>query len=377
MWFFFIGVMGTYAAMHAYVFFKVRAAFPLPPPLLGLLALFLGLMVVSHVLTHSVERSGHVLAARIFGTFSNLWVAWIFWSFSAALAADLWNLTARAAGAFAPAARALALSPRAILAFAAACVVLGTAWGLVEASRLRVRELRIETACLPPGAPPIRIVHLTDVHLGIDRGPRLLRRIIARIDKIHPDVVVSTGDLMDSSFFHLEPLAAQLRAVQPPLGKFAVLGNHEYYAKLAEALPFHEAAGFQLLRGTNVIVAPGLRLAGVDDAAGEYTHQPSFSNESSLPPRDAHTFTILLKHQPIVLPDSAAKFDLQLSGHTHGGQIFPFQWLLRLMYRYGAGPHDLKGGSQLFVSRGAGTWGPPFRVLAPPEILLITLVPAS
>lgn len=147
-------------------------------------------------------------------------------------------------------------------------------------------------------------------------------------------------------------------------------GNHEAYAGLKDALAFTERAGFVTLRGRAVTVAGLLDVAGVDDPA-----VASGGSERDLLaslPRDR--FTLLLKHRPRVDPDAVGLFDLQLSGHTHDGQIFPFTVVVRLAHPTMAGRYPLSQGSELYVSRGSGTWGPPFRVGAPPEVTIVELV---
>ncbi len=183
-------------------------------------------------------------------------------------------------------------------------------------------------------------------------------------------------------------LAGMLADVQAPLGKFAVLGNHEFYAGLSQSLAFHAAAGFTMLRQEHVAVTPQLILAGVDDPAGTHLSGSQEPDESNALPAlerrsatqaaaaaDPRPFVILLKHRPDVHPSSLGRFDLQLSGHTHGGQIFPFHIVHRLIYKYHPGLTDLGGGSKLYLSRGAGTWGPPMRLFAPPEVTIIKLLP--
>ncbi|MBU1694068.1 MAG: metallophosphoesterase, partial [Verrucomicrobia bacterium] len=219
-----------------------------------------------------------------------------------------------------------------------------------------------------------RIVQISDLHLTAHRGASLVPRVLDAVQSLAPDILVSTGDLVDSPFEAVRGYAVALRGLSPPGGRFAVLGNHEYYTGLKQALAFHEAAGFTLLRGDLIEAAPGLWLAGVDDPAGSYTRQPHFEDERALAAaRPADGFVLLLKHQPLVSREAGAWFDLQLSGHTHGGQLFPFGWFLKPIYPWCRGLHKLAPGRWLYVNRGAGTWGPPMRLLARPEITLIIL----
>jgi hypothetical protein len=170
------------------------------------------------------------------------------------------------------------------------------------------------------------------------------------------------------------------RDISPRLGKYAVTGNHEYYSGIPGALAFFESAGFHVLRDETAV------LPGVANIVGkEYRAPRAFPGSPAHPRRlpdlvragEPGLFTLLLNHLPAGFGEEAAPagVDLQLSGHTHDGQLFPFRLLVRLSFRHVAGLYR-QGDSLLYVSRGTGTWGPPLRFLAPPEVTLIELVPA-
>jgi hypothetical protein len=165
------------------------------------------------------------------------------------------------------------------------------------------------------------------------------------------------------------------REIDTPHGKYAVTGNHEYYAGLSRSLDFTKKAGFVLLQGETQTLANLIHITGVDDPAGRYQERPGNDSEYQvLSSLSTDLFTLLLKHQPIVDKDSSRHFDLQLSGHTHNGQIFPFSLLTRLFYKTHPGLTQLQEGSFAYVSRGSGTWGPPVRFLSPPEVTLIEIL---
>jgi predicted MPP superfamily phosphohydrolase len=169
-----------------------------------------------------------------------------------------------------------------------------------------------------------------------------------------------------------------LHEITPSLGKFAVTGNHEFYAGIDQALAFTAAAGFRVLRGEAVPVGDYLTVAGIDDPAGARREGAPLPDEVPLLAKaQRNRFLLLLKHQPRIRPGAVGLFDLQLSGHVHKGQIFPFNLLTWLSYRIRCGLTELEGGSRLYTSRGTGTWGPPIRFLAPPEVTVITLTPAA
>jgi uncharacterized protein len=202
-----------------------------------------------------------------------------------------------------------------------------------------------------------------------------LKKILTVIWQSNPDILVSTGDLVDGQIDSLTRLADIFREASPRYGKFAVPGNHEYYAGFPQALEITRRAGFTMLRGESVSVAGVVNLAGVDDPTGKFFGMSKGpSEEDLLSTLPADKYTILLKHQPKVSERTSGLYDLQLSGHTHNGQIFPFKVFVRIFFSHITGWYRLPGGASLYVSRGTGTWGPPIRFLASPEVTIIDLV---
>jgi hypothetical protein len=186
--------------------------------------------------------------------------------------------------------------------------------------------------------------------------------------------LVATGDLVDGRINHLDGLSEIFREIHPPLGKYAVTGNHEFYAGIGSSLDFTRRAGFTVLRGEAVTVGNVLRLVGVDDPAGRsFGPAPGRSEEELLGNGPSPLFTLLLKHRPFLSPAARKAADLQLSGHTHNGQIFPFRLLVRIWYPLLSGLYESKNGAALYTSRGTGTWGPPMRFLSPPEMTIIDI----
>ena len=253
-----------------------------------------------------------------------------------------------------------------------------TVYGYFEARAIRVERIHLRTTKLPAAFGRVKIIQISDVHLGALIGARRLRRIVARIQALDPDLLVSTGDLVDGQADHLDGLTRLFRELRPRFGKFAVTGNHEFFVGADRALDFTARAGFTVLRDEAASLAGVLTIAGVDDPAGRWMGVPVLTDEKALLsalPRER--FTLLLKHQPVVDHNSLGLFDLQLSGHTHGGQIFPFGLLVRLAYRMRSGLTPLMPHGHLYVSRGIGTWGAPMRIGASPELTLIELMGAG
>jgi len=358
-----------YGLANLYVFAKLGAVIQATAwrVVVGLL---LAAMAAAPVLVHMLDRARHFRMAKPFGAVTYTWLAVVMWFCVLAAAVDLWNLAMRAFGASGK--RAM-LPPQVSLAGIGALVVAGLVWGFIEAQRIRVQHVVIDVPNLPAGLENLRLVQITDLHLGIHTGQRRLERTVELARQLKPDILISTGDLVDSPLEEVMPLAPLLRELQAPLGKFAVLGNHEYYAGLGTSLAFHREAGFKLLRGQAVSVTEELVLAGVDDQAGNYTNQECHSDESAaLGQARPAGVVVLLKHQPRVSQASLGRFDLQLSGHTHGGQVFPWHLLARLVYPMYQGLHKLPQDCWLYASRGSGTWGPKIRLFARPEVTLIT-----
>jgi predicted MPP superfamily phosphohydrolase len=207
-------------------------------------------------------------------------------------------------------------------------------------------------------------------------GEWKLRRILEAVRRLNPHVLVVTGDIIDVQAHRLDGLSGLFRALDPPWGKYAVTGNHEFYAGIDSAEEFAEKAGLKLLRGETAAAGPFLTVTGIDDYVVQ-VYEPWRKNRwetELLRKAPAGAFRILLKHKPIVEQAALGIMELQLSGHTHKGQIFPFTLATRGAYKTYAGLYDLGKGSLLYVSRGTGTWGPPVRFLAPPEVTLVEIV---
>lgn len=351
-----------YGAMHAYALAKVWRALPQSSSIALALVVAGGVATLSPLLVWWLERRGSG-AAPWAAWASYTWMGYLFLFLCVGLLLDLGSLAARVARLQWP----MGSAATAATVGLAALALLG--YGFFEARRLRVEEVRIATPKLASGR--ITLVQLSDLHLGMMQGEEFLGRVMAKVRELKPDIVVATGDIVDARGDHLAPLARLLRSYQPPLGAWAVTGNHEYHGGLDDSLRFHREAGFTVLRGEAVRVG-GLVLVGIDDRDAAIPGLKARSAGAQAPALPGEgDFVVLLKHQPVV--NGAPAFDLQLSGHVHGGQVFPFTYLTRIAYRVRTGLTALAGHRWLYVSRGAGTWGPPIRVLAPPEIALVVV----
>jgi len=357
----------AYGSMHLYALGKVWTVFPHSFGLNLTLALAGTILTLSPLIVWFLERQSWHRATVATAWVSYTWMGYLLLFLCIGLLFDLGHLLATLLQFNWPLSNALAFRAVGLLAL----VMLG--YGFVEARQIQVKEISISTPKLASGR--VTIAQISDLHLGIMLGGGFLDGVIDRLRELKPDIVVATGDIVDGQGDDLEELARHFHAYAPPSGAYAVTGNHEYYAGLEHSLRFLRNAGFTVLRG-EATRAGGIVLVGVDDPGAMSSGQPTMLDTGkALASVNTNDFIVLLKHQPVV--DSDSKFDLQLSGHIHGGQIFPFIYLTRLTYHVHTGLTELADGRRLYVSRGVGTWGPPIRLFAPPEITLISITSAN
>lgn len=360
--------LAIYTGMHLLVRWGMQPLWQDFPTAGRWFGLWMLLMVPAPILVRVLERAGLEQGARLFALIAYIWMGLLFLAFAGFVVVGIWELLVRLAGQMAPTLPLLSIYGLRCTLLVLLLALAGGLYGLSEAASLRVEHVRIESDKLPAGAPPLRIAQISDLHLGLLLRETALERVVTAVAELKPEVIVATGDIVDAEIDHLDGLSQRFASLQPPLGKYAVTGNHEYYAGLKPALDFLGRSGFTVLRNTTQSLRPGLVLAGVDDPVG------GGGDEETLLPASPRDFTVLLKHRPLVAAGSLGRFDLQLSGHAHRGQIFPFNLLTGLTFPMQDGLYRLGGQSWLYTSRGTGTWGPPMRVLSPPEVTLIEVV---
>ncbi len=359
----------SYSLMNGYVLNKARFLFPDCRAVRILFLCFLALMVFAPMGARLSERGGHPRLAHIFAFTGYPWMGFVFLAFCIFLLTDTLALLAKYTGV-APALHNPLLKTRGAVAVLFGVITMVFLYGIVEARSIRTERVSISTSKLPPGLNRLRIAQISDVHMGLIVGEGRLKSILRIVEEEKPDLLVATGDLVDGNILDRADLFQQFQALQPSLGKLAVTGNHEVYTGMAQSLEALRMGGFRVLEGEAVDVGGVLTVAGVDDPARGASVDESSLLESLCRDR----FVLLLKHRPQASESSQGLFDLQLSGHTHRGQIFPFRLFTGLSYPMQDGLYHLKNGSKLYTSRGSGTWGPPIRVLSPPEVTIIDLV---
>ncbi|WP_314221125.1 metallophosphoesterase [Streptomyces zaehneri] len=260
-----------------------------------------------------------------------------------------------------------------VVAGAAAAAAVGTVgygtYGVLRGPR--VKRVTVPLAKLPRGAHGYRIAVVSDIHLGPVLGRGFAQKVVDTINATQPDLIAVVGDLVDGSVKDLGPAAAPLARLKARQGSFFVTGNHEYFSGAEQWVEEVRRLGLNPLENARTEL-PWFDLAGVNDIAGESEGQgPDFAG--ALGDRDTTRACVLLAHQPVQIHDAVRHgVDLQLSGHTHGGQLWPGNLLAAAANPTVAGL-ERYGDTQLYVSRGAGAWGPPTRVGAPSDITVVEL----
>jgi len=366
--------------LHAYVGWRLVPALD---SLAGSIALAIVLVVSALTLPYGLgaRRGGRGRRAEALawiglvcmGLFSSLFVLTAVRDVGlllAAGAAKLWPATGAPASLVAPSARAVAI----------AAVVI-TLWGVANARRTaRVVRVDVPIAGLPPALDGFTIAQVSDVHVGPTIKRPYVEAIVDAVNRLDVDLVAVTGDLVDGSVRdlaeHVEPLAG-LRSKE---GVFFVTGNHEYYSGAAAWVRELRRLGLTVLLNQHAVIRRGdarLVVAGVTDfSAGHFDRSEASDPAAALAGSPPGAVRVLLAHQPrSAAAAQSAGFDLQLSGHTHGGQFLPWNFLVRLQQPFTAGLHRWRG-MWVYTSRGTGYWGPPKRFGAPSEITLLRLVAA-
>ncbi len=357
-WIFLAVVLAIWSLMHAYVFWRLASVAWVSAHLsnrtLAIIALALWL---SYPLARIFSAFGPHVVAYPVEWIGSIWMGVLFLLLSALLFVDVVTAGGWLLAESAPSLRGIAAIVAAVFSLIA----------LVQGLRPPVvREHEVRLAGLPREHDGLVLMAISDLHLGALNGDRWTKRLVDRVNGMRPDVIAVIGDIIDGRNARIEELSA-------PLGVWAVTGNHEFYSGLERSVRALESFGLTVLQDRWEEAAPGVIVAGVDDL----TARQQFGE------RDGHFRKALAGAPPgaIILlshssweAESAAKAGagLMLSGHTHAGQIWPFNYLVQLRYPLLAGRYEIQG-MTVIVCRGTGTWGPPMRLWLPSEILRITL----
>lgn len=385
--------LAVVGGMHAYVWVRLVRDTALPEPWRRLAGLALVVLALAVPLGLVAFRFAPRPLSQILPVVSFTWLGLAFLLFSAVLLLDAFRLVLHGGEWLSdwlrtrpdpPAdperrlfvARALA-GTAAVATAGVSALAFRSATGPAEVTEVPVRLER-----LPPALSGLTIAQITDLHVGLTIRERDVRRVVEQVNALRPDVVAVTGDLVDGSVAELGRAVAPLGGLRARYGTYFVTGNHEYYSGPGQWLPELGRLGMRVLRNERVIVGDAgasIDLAGIDDhtAARQYGrgHGPDLAR--ALDGRDPERALVLLAHQPRGFGEAVESgVELQISGHTHGGQIAPFNLIVGAVFPYLRGLYRREEGAragQIFVSRGTGYWGPPLRLGSPPEIAKLVL----
>lgn len=331
------------------------------PPGITWLQVAVALLSVSFVAASLLAFRYSNVAVRLFYRIASTWAGVLNFLLCASFLCWIIYLAGRLAGVD------LRRPALAVLMFGAALLI--GLYGLLNARRLRVTRIQVKLPNLPPSWRGRVAALVSDVHLGPVNGRGFMGSIIARLARLRPDIVFVTGDLYDGTEVDAVAVAAPWKEIDPAFGKYFVTGNHEELSDPSKYLEAVSGCGLRVLNCEKVM-ADGLQIVGVPyGASTRPDYLRSVLQDAAI---DRDCASVLLSHSPHALDIAESEgISLQLSGHTHGGQLFPFTWLVRRIfgaYSYGLATF---GKLMVYTSSGAGTWGPPMRVGARPEIAMI------
>jgi predicted MPP superfamily phosphohydrolase len=321
----------------------------------------LAILSVSFLLTSIIGFRSTNPVLRFFYRIAAVWLGFVNYAFFSAVLCWASYLAARMAG--------LQTDRRNLAIMFLTIAIVATLFAMVNAAWTRVRRITVKLPGLPPSWHGRTAVLASDIHLGNYRTYGFVRRIVRMIAALKPDIVFLAGDFYDGTPADLNRLANPLSQLSPPLGAFFVEGNHEEFTGSSKYLKAIAGAGVRILNNEREII-DGVQIVGI--TYWDASHGERFSQTLRATGLNAARLSILLTHAPDHVEVSAQEgISLQLSGHTHGGQFWP--WTLAARRMYGKYVYGLQrmGALQVYTSYGAGTWGPPLRLGSSPEIVLI------
>lgn len=347
---FIIVFLAAYGAMNYYVYYNLVQAIPASPGFSRLIQALIVLLACAYPVSQFIKSRLKLPLLTLLGAF---WLGVLSISMAVFVLKDLLSLFLPFRNQF----------------LAIGIIIILTLWSMVKAWRGPViKDICIKHKKL---ARPFSIVHLSDLHLGPQTSLKWLEKVIAQVNSLDADIVVITGDLADDAYEEMAKFIPAFKDLKTKDGIYAVSGNHEHYQGIEHFRQFCQAAGIIVADGQFLKVTEGVNLAGMGGKITGIDSQTEDNIRGFLTAAKAGDYNILLIHHPVGLKKTAKLgIDLQLSGHTHQGQIVPLNLLVHLVYPYAYGLHAL-GDSHIYISSGTGTWGPPLRLGSSSEIVRI------
>lgn len=375
---FILTVLAVYLLMNAASFYWLRFMFRPAAPFRTLLTTLFWLAAMLPVIGRIMEsRYGSRLSAILLNL-GYIWVGFLFYCFVLSILTGILYITVRSAEkmgwiCFAPGTLKSGFPSLAWIIFGILAIL--ATIGMQSVRNPVIRKLDLELKSISPLTETLTIVQLSDLHLDTLKSVAWWQRIVDRTNALQPDVIVLTGDIIDEDPDELAVFMPGFKRLKARLGIFGVTGNHEFYIDTNKAMTMMGECGIRMLRNEVYPIADIVNLVGLDDPTGigvSAAPSPDFGRLAQS--IDPDLPVIVLNHQPIYIEEVLSLGgDVQISGHTHDGQLWPFKWINRLVFHYQNGLHRIDD-LHLYVSSGTGTWGPPFRIGTESEIVLYRAV---
>ena len=374
---FFSIVLTIYGFINYYIFRHAISAFPSPSKYTGMFTTLYVFLVLSYPFGRVLERFWQSWFSDLITWVGAFWLAAMFYFFLIVLVVDIinllgWLLPSLPSFLVHPTAGLKAIYLYSIMGLIGLVLILGH----LNAVNPRIRTIDIQTGKKAVGMKEIRIVMASDIHLGTIIGPRRVGKLVNTINGLKPDIVMLAGDVVDED---LKPVIRQnlgesLRKISAPLGVYGIMGNHEYIGGAEAASKYLGEHGITMLRDKVVNIKGMFYLAGREDrSSGSFAGRKRLPLDTLLKGLDRERPIVLMDHQPFNLEEAEQQqVTLQLSGHTHNGQLWPLNYITDAIYEIGMGYKKI-GNTHFYVSPGYGSWGPPVRTGHRPEIALIKL----
>lgn len=374
---FFSLVFSVYGLINFYIFFRAWSAFALLPQARIWIMLIGILLVIAYPVGRILERATLSILSEVLVYVGAIWLGEMVYLLLLTLAVDF----LRVANFFIPFFPKFVTNNYSETSFVTALSIFGissliTIFGFLNARFPRIKKLEFVVPKKKSTFNKLHIAAVSDIHLGTIMGPKRLQYIINKINSLNADIVLLVGDVFDEDIGRVikNNLGEMLRGMKSTYGTFAITGNHEYFGGVEHAVHYLREQGIAVLRDEAISLADAITIVGREDISfnrwsglkRKSLHELLRTDEKNLP-------TIVMDHQPLNLQELAkAEIDVQLSGHTHHGQLWPFNFITKKIYDVSWG-YKKKGNAHIYVSCGAGSWGPPIRTGNTPEILSLTL----
>lgn len=369
---FFSIVLLIYSSVNYYLFARGLQAFSLSQPMKRWYIIIFWTVVSSFIAGSILERTATSAFSEWIYRIGSFWLAFMLYLFIAVIIIDLVRILNHFFH-FLPVFSQIMKFRLGLIVFS--IVTLVVIYGHINALWINVKEMPLTIHKKVSGSPEVRILMVSDIHLGALIGERREKHLLEIIREQKPDLVLLCGDLVDGEIAPVlrKNLGRHIQEIKTPLGVYAILGNHEYIGGIEKTLPYLQSINIKVLLDETVTLPNGIQLVGRNDHSagrGPNAPKPLVGLLSGIDPTKP---VIVMNHQPFNLGEAAdANVDLHLSGHTHNGQLWPFNYLTEAIFELSWG-YLKKGSTNFYVSSGFGTWGPTVRIGNRPEVVVFKL----